>query len=76
MRLFAGLGNPGSAYAMNRHNVGFMVVDRFANLHDFSSWKKRGASLVSDGRIGTEKIILIKPQNYMNKSGLPIAELI
>jgi PTH1 family peptidyl-tRNA hydrolase len=75
MRLFAGLGNPGSSYAMNRHNVGFMAVDRLAAAHGFSGWKSRGASLVSEGRIGAEKIILAKPQSFMNRSGLPVAEI-
>lgn len=75
MRLFAGLGNPGSTYSMNRHNVGFMAVDHLANRHDFSPWKKKGASLISNGRIGSEKIILLKPQNFMNKSGIPIADV-
>ncbi|MDC1382511.1 aminoacyl-tRNA hydrolase [Candidatus Puniceispirillum sp.] len=76
MRLFAGLGNPGSAYAMNRHNVGFMAVDRFANQNSFSPWRKKGASLISDGQIESEKIILVKPQSFMNGSGLPVAELV
>jgi peptidyl-tRNA hydrolase, PTH1 family len=75
MRLLAGLGNPGSNYAMNRHNVGFLAIDRLANQHGFSPWKKKGASLISDGRIGSEKVILVKPQSFMNKSGLPIAEI-
>jgi len=75
MRLFAGLGNPGSNYAMNRHNVGFLAVDRLADRHGCSPWKKKGPSLISDGRIGSEKIILVKPQSFMNKSGLPIAEI-
>ena len=75
MRLFAGLGNPGSNYAMNRHNVGFLAIDRLADRHGCSPWKKKGPSLISDGRIGSEKIILVKPQSFMNKSGLPIAEI-
>jgi PTH1 family peptidyl-tRNA hydrolase len=75
MRLFAGLGNPGSNYAINRHNVGFLAVDRLADRHGCSPWKKRGPSLISDGRIGSEKIILVKPQSFMNKSGQPIAEI-
>ena len=75
MRLLAGLGNPGSNYAMNRHNVGFLAVDRLADRHGCSPWKKKGPSLISDGRIGFEKIILVKPQSFMNKSGLPIAEI-
>ena len=75
MRLFAGLGNPGSAYALNRHNVGFMAVDCIASGYGFSAWKKKGPSLISHARIGSEKIILLKPQSFMNKSGLPIAEI-
>jgi PTH1 family peptidyl-tRNA hydrolase len=76
MLLFAGLGNPGLAYVLNRHNVGFMAVDHLANRYNFSPWKKKGASLISDGRIGSEKILLAKPQTFMNESGLPIAELV
>ncbi len=75
MRLFAGLGNPGAAYATNRHNVGFMAVDRIASRYGFSPWKKKGPTLISEGRLASEKIILIKPQSFMNKSGLPIAEI-
>ena len=76
MRLFAGLGNPGLAYAMNRHNVGFMAVDRLAHRYSFSPWKKKGAALISEGKIGFEKIILVKPQSFMNRSGLSITEII
>ena len=75
MRLFAGLGNPGAAYAANRHNVGFMAVDRIASRYGFSPWKKKGPSLISEGQLESEKIILIKPQSFMNKSGLPIADI-
>jgi PTH1 family peptidyl-tRNA hydrolase len=76
MRIFAGLGNPGSAYAMNRHNVGFMVVDHIAVRYGFSPWKQKGPSLTSKGSIGSEKIILVKPQSFMNRSGLPIADIV
>ena len=75
MLLFAGLGNPGQNYAMNRHNVGFMAVDLLAERYSFPAWQKKSAALQSAGRIGTDKIILVKPQKYMNKSGLPIAEV-
>ena len=75
MLLFAGLGNPGQNYAMNRHNVGFMAVDLLAERYGFPAWQKKSAALQSAGRIGTEKIILVKPQSYMNKSGLPVAEV-
>ena len=75
MFLFAGLGNPGQNYAMNRHNVGFMAVDLLADSYDFPAWKKTSASLQTSGRIDRSKIMLLKPQSYMNKSGLPIAEV-
>ena len=75
MLLFAGLGNPGQNYAMNRHNVGFMAVDLLAERYGFPAWQKKSAALQSAGRIGTDKIILVKPQSYMNKSGLPVAEV-
>jgi PTH1 family peptidyl-tRNA hydrolase len=75
MLLFAGLGNPGSDYAGNRHNVGFMALDTVAERHGFSRWKTKGASLIAEGRIGTEKVIAVKPQSFMNKSGRPVAEI-
>ena len=76
MLVFVGLGNPGTEYAFQRHNAGFMAVDRIADQHGFSPWKKKNLSLMSEGRIGTEKVILLKPQSFMNKSGLPVAECI
>ena len=74
MLLFAGLGNPGPTYAMNRHNVGFMAVDQLADAYGFAGWQKKGVALHNTGRIGSTKIILLKPQSFMNKSGLPVAE--
>ncbi|MGB1953251.1 MAG: aminoacyl-tRNA hydrolase [Candidatus Puniceispirillum sp.] len=76
MLVFVGLGNPGTEYAFQRHNAGFMAVDRIADQHGFSPWKKKNLSLMSEGRIGTEKVILLKPQSFMNRSGLPVAECI
>ena len=75
MRLLAGLGNPGADYDTNRHNVGFMALDRIASRYGFSPWKKKGPSLISEGRLECGKIILVKPQSFMNKSGLPIADI-
>ena len=75
MLLFVGLGNPGPDYAFNRHNAGFLAVDELARRHGFSDWKKKSAALISEGRIGTEKVLLVKPQSFMNKSGLPVAEI-
>ena len=69
MRLWVGLGNPGPAYAGHRHNVGFMAVDRLAEVHRFDPWRARFAGLSADGRIGAEKLLLLKPQTFMNESG-------
>jgi peptidyl-tRNA hydrolase, PTH1 family len=69
MRLFVGLGNPGAKYAGNRHNIGFMAVDRIAADHGFSPWRKGFHGLVSEGRLGLEKVLLLKPETFMNLSG-------
>jgi len=69
MKLFVGLGNPGAKYAAHRHNVGFMAVDRIHDDHGFSPWKAKYQGLVSEGRLGREKVMLLKPQTYMNNSG-------
>jgi peptidyl-tRNA hydrolase, PTH1 family len=69
VQIWAGLGNPGAQYALHRHNVGFMAVDAIAAVHGFGLWQKKFRSLVSEGRIGRHKILLLKPQTYMNDSG-------
>jgi peptidyl-tRNA hydrolase, PTH1 family len=69
MKLFVGLGNPGGQYAGNRHNIGFMAVDRIAVEHGFTPWKKGFQGLVCDGRLGPEKVLLLKPGTFMNLSG-------
>jgi peptidyl-tRNA hydrolase, PTH1 family len=69
MWLFVGLGNPGAKYAGNRHNIGFMAVDRIAADHGFGPWKKAFKGLVADGRLGTERVLLLKPETFMNLSG-------
>ena len=74
MKLFVGLGNPGSAYARHRHNVGFMALDRIAEQHGFGPWKKRFHGLVTDGPIGGRRVMLLKPQTYMNDSGQAVGE--
>jgi len=68
-KLFVGLGNPGPAYAGHRHNVGFMAVDRLAGVYGFDLWRARFQGLTADGRIGGEKLLLLKPQTFMNESG-------
>ena len=69
MQIWAGLGNPGAQYALHRHNVGFMAADLIAEVHGFSPWTKKFRSLISEGRIGRHKILLVKPQTFMNLSG-------
>ncbi|MEL6573419.1 MAG: aminoacyl-tRNA hydrolase [Pseudomonadota bacterium] len=74
MKLIVGLGNPGAKYAGNRHNIGFMAVDRIAADHGFSAWRGKFQGAVSEGRFGSEKVILLKPETYMNKSGQSVGE--
>ena len=69
MQLWVGLGNPGTQYALQRHNVGFMAADVLAEAHDFGPWQKKFRSLIADGRIGRKRILLLKPQTFMNDSG-------
>jgi PTH1 family peptidyl-tRNA hydrolase len=74
MFLIIGLGNPGKDYAKNRHNIGFMAVDEIANRYKFSAWSKKFRGLLAEGKIGEEKVFLLKPQTYMNLSGESAAE--
>jgi peptidyl-tRNA hydrolase, PTH1 family len=69
MQLWVGLGNPGDKYKMHRHNVGFMAADVIAATRRFGPWQKKFRSLVSEGRIGAARVLLLKPQTYMNDSG-------
>ncbi len=73
MQIFVGLGNPGPKYRHNRHNIGFMVVDRLAE-SGFGGWKSRFQGLVAEGRIGGKKVILLKPATFMNLSGQSVGE--
>lgn len=74
MLIFAGLGNPGEQYRDNRHNVGFMAADAIARRHSFSPWARKFQGLVAEGMLGGEKVLLIKPQTYMNLSGQSVGE--
>ncbi len=74
MLLFAGLGNPGAKYANNRHNVGFMAADAIARRHSFSPWSRKFQAEIAEGRLGGEKILLVKPQTFMNLSGQAVGE--
>ena len=74
MKLFVGLGNPGAKYAQNRHNIGFMALDRIASDHGFAPWRGKFQGSVSEGKLGGEKVILLKPETYMNLSGQSVGE--
>ena len=74
MRIFAGLGNPGAAYAGHRHNIGFMAVNRIAADHGFSPWRRAFRGEVAEGRLGPEKVVLLKPGSFMNLSGEAVGE--
>ena len=74
MRLFVGLGNPGAKYAMNRHNVGYMAVERIAADHGFGPWREKFRGLLAEGRLGPERVLLLKPQTFMNLSGQSVSE--
>lgn len=69
MKLFVGLGNPGPKYAGNRHNIGYMGVDRIALDHGFSPWRAKFQGTTCEGRLGSEKVVLLKPETFMNLSG-------
>ena len=74
MQIWTGLGNPGPAYAMHRHNVGFMALDVLADMHGFGPVQKKFQGWVQEGRIGNEKILLLKPATFMNESGRAVGE--
>src|SRR6201996_7279559 len=67
--LIAGLGNPGSQYAKNRHNAGFIVIDELHAHYRFGPWKAKFDGFLSEGTLGGRKTYLLKPQTYMNLSG-------
>ncbi len=69
MQIWVGLGNPGDKYALQRHNAGFMAADIIAAANDFGPWTKKFRSLVAEGRLGRHRILLVKPQTFMNDSG-------
>ncbi len=74
MKLIVGLGNPGSEYLNNRHNLGFMVLDSLSAHFKFDNWKSKFDGIYASKRFGSEKIILVKPQTYMNLSGCCVAK--
>lgn len=74
MQIWVGLGNPGPQYTFHRHNVGFMVVDAMAEIHGFGPVQKKFLGWTQEGRIGGEKILLLKPATFMNESGRSVGE--
>lgn len=74
MLLFVGLGNPGARYAGNRHNIGFIVLDALARAHHAGPWRKRFQGDATEVVIGEERIILLKPETFMNESGRAVNE--
>lgn len=74
MKLFVGLGNPGAKYAQNRHNIGFMALDRIADDHNFAPWRAKFQGQLTEGRLGREKVLLLKPETFMNLSGQSVGE--
>ena len=76
MFLLVGLGNPGTKYAGNRHNIGFMAVDEIVRRHGFSSWRRKYHGEVSEGTLGLEKVLVLKPLTFMNESGQSVGAAI
>ena len=76
MRLIVGLGNPGVRYRWTRHNLGFRVLDRLSRQNRIPIDRKRFKSLVGEGLIGKEKVVLVKPQTYINRSGIAVKALV
>jgi peptidyl-tRNA hydrolase, PTH1 family len=74
MLLFVGLGNPGASHAGHRHNVGFMAVDRIAAVHGFGPWRSKFRGALSEGRFNGDKVLLLKPMTFMNRSGQAVGE--
>lgn len=74
MLLFVGLGNPGTRYAGNRHNIGFMAVEAIAKRHGFAPWRRRFQGVTTEGNIDGKKVLLLLPGTFMNESGRAVAE--
>lgn len=74
MKLLVGLGNPGDGYRGNRHNIGFMALDAIASAHSLGPWRKKFQGLACDGSIDNQRVLLLKPETYMNESGRAVGE--
>lgn len=76
MKIVVGLGNPGRQYAKTRHNIGFMVVDKFASIHSLSFSRKKFNAKIASGSVEGEDVLLVKPQTFMNLSGNAVGSLV
>jgi len=76
MKLIVGLGNPGREYANNRHNVGFICLNHFARAQGIRLNKKQGRARIGTGEVAGNKVVLARPQTYMNQSGQSVSRLI
>ena len=76
MKLFVGLGNPGAKYAHNRHNIGFMALDRIAEDHQFTPWRSKFQGQICDGTLAGHKVLLLKPTTFMNLPGQSVGEAV
>ncbi len=76
MQLLVGLGNPGDKYSGNRHNIGFMAIDAIAGRHRATAFKQKFRGLITEASIGGDKVLLLKPQTWMNNSGDSIQEVV
>jgi PTH1 family peptidyl-tRNA hydrolase len=74
MLLIIGLGNPGADYARHRHNIGFMALDALAESYRFPPWRSKYSSQITEGQLGNTKVMLQKPQTFMNRSGIAVAQ--
>ena len=74
MRLFVGLGNPGTKYAHNRHNIGFMAVEEIARRHGFAPWRRRFQGETSEGTLDGERVVVLRPTTFMNESGRAVQD--
>jgi PTH1 family peptidyl-tRNA hydrolase len=74
MQLFVGLGNPGSSYVGNRHNIGFMSVEAIAKRHNLGPWRRRFQGVTAEGQLGADRVLLLLPGTYMNESGRAVAD--
>ena len=70
--MWVGLGNPGKTHSKNRHNIGFMAIDKIKEIYEFKNWKNKFSCKINNGIISNKKITLVKPQNFMNNSGYSI----